>query len=89
MDHLGSDLQDLLVGQLRSVAFAHQEVEARESSGIEVPAVANVDDPVFEVGIVREKELWLDWVVVRGSDVFLIKSEVCQKGGRSSETYRR
>jgi len=60
-----------------------------EKAGIEVPAVANVDNSVFEVGIVREKELWLDWVVVRGSDVFLIKSEVCQKGGRSSETYRR
>lgn len=30
-----------------------------------------MDDPEFQFGIVREKELRFDWVVVCGSDIFL------------------
>lgn len=69
-DHDGSLLQYSLIGQLGSLAMSRQESETSEYVRIVVPAMANINSPDVGVGIVRELELRLDWVIVSGSDVF-------------------
>jgi hypothetical protein len=76
-DHDGRFLQKILVGQFRSLALAHQQSFTRTCSGIEIPAMTDLDRPAFVVMEIGEDELWCRSEVVRGSQVFWTMSECC------------
>jgi hypothetical protein len=77
-DHDGSFLQKILVGQFKSFAVARQQSYTKSSSGIETPAMTDLDRPAFIVMVIGENELWFELKVVRGIDVFWTWSECCQ-----------
>jgi hypothetical protein len=70
MDHAGSVHQKMLIGQFRSLAVAPQQSDTGRSTGVEIPAVTDLDSPGFILEVVGEKELRLASEVVRSSDIF-------------------
>jgi hypothetical protein len=70
MDHAGNVHQKMLIGQFRSLAVAPQQSDTGRSTGVEIPAVTDLDSPGFILEVVGEKELRLASEVVRSSDIF-------------------